>query len=157
MFFDEPVPVLLKVLDRAQARAEWLERAINAVRDCDLVFLDPDNGLARDDLSPAWKRAGKSVRLEELRRLIRPDRTLVAYHHQTRMAGGHLHELDVWAERLGERLACTVDALRFRPYSPRAFFLINADEELRGRAAQMAEHWGESGLTWHPDLFQAPH
>jgi hypothetical protein len=43
-----------------------------------------------------------------------------------------------------------VDALRASPYSPRAFFLLNADDETRDRAAVLANRW-DGLISWYPD------
>lgn len=91
-FYGKRIPTAGKGADRRSARA-WFAAAIDAVESCDLVFLDPDNGLETSTYEPGHSKAGKSVALNELQALRRPGRTLIVYHHQTRMAGGHLFEL----------------------------------------------------------------
>jgi hypothetical protein len=45
-YFSEPVPHAAgSIQQRAADRAVWFQRARKAVEDCNLVFLDPDNGL----------------------------------------------------------------------------------------------------------------
>lgn len=154
LFFDEQIPVVGRSADRRQARELWFRRVLETVKDCDLVFLDPDNGLETKSFDSGAAKAGKSVSLAELQALRRPNRTVVVYHHQTRMPGGHLSELSHWGGRLRAVGFNSVDALRASPFSARAFFLLDASEVLRRRAEELAKTWGDSLLTWHPNLGQ---
>ena len=73
---------------RRRRRAQWLERATVAIAECDLVCLDPDNGIRRDDHSvpPHRTRSEKHSYLHEVVALAGADRSLVAYHHADRSA-----------------------------------------------------------------------
>jgi hypothetical protein len=134
-------------------REKWFARCQAELQACDLVFLDPDNGLETSRFSPGARSAGKSVSLAELSALRQSGRTLVAYHHHTRRAGGHIAELEYWAARLRACGFDRVDAIRASPYSPRAFFLLDADDTIRGRAAAFAQQW--AGLIgWYADCVQ---
>jgi hypothetical protein len=152
VYADDPIPMASTPTLRGILRAEWFSRTRAVLRDCNLLFLDPDNGLETKGFKIGAPKAGKSVGLAELVALQAPGRALVVYHHQTRMAGGHHNELKYWGERLVSLGFATVDALRARPYSARAFFLLNATDELRERAAALAEQWGKDVFTWHPRL-----
>jgi len=128
-------------LIRPAHRTEWFEALKGRVSDCDLVFLDPDNGL-----EPAGFRAGsgksiKSATYAEVAALMRPGRALVIYHHQTRMAGGHDFEIEHLAGRLLGLGAERVLAVRSKPFSPRVFFIVDADYTLADRARQFAARW----------------
>jgi hypothetical protein len=118
------------------ARQRWAAEMIAAVDSADLVFLDPDNGLETGSLSP------KSAALAELAALRRPGRALLLYHHQTRFKGGAGAEVRHLADRLVTAGFQAIDAIRFRPYSSRFYFLLDADAELRERLARFAERWG---------------
>lgn len=151
VFFREPVPTGGLSGARRAARATWLKRLLVAVAPCNLVFLDPDNGLETKGFDLGATKAGKSVALSELQALQRPGRALLVYHHQTRMRGGHEFELEHWGQRLRAAGFNQVDALRASPFSARAFFLLDGSPEIRARAAQLAERW-RGRLTWRPDL-----
>jgi hypothetical protein len=56
---------------RRKARQEWFSGVQRALRDADLVFVDPDNGLEPDGHSHGSSKSGKSVLLGELRELGR--------------------------------------------------------------------------------------
>jgi hypothetical protein len=73
------------------------------------------------------------VALAELR-LQRQGRALLVYNHQTRMCGGHDHELEHWGEPHWIAGLEQVDALRASAFSARAFFLLNGSPDLRNRA-----------------------
>jgi hypothetical protein len=135
---------------RKQAREEWFASVQSTLEGADLVFVDPDNGLEPDGHSHGSGKSGKSILLSELRKLARPGRCLIVYHHQTRRAGGHHSEIEHWSHRLRGIGFTTVDALRAKPFSPRVFFLLDAPVEIRQRAEQIASHW-KGLITWHPD------
>ena len=99
-FFGEVIPTVGSAAERLRARSEWFERLATRLVSCDLVFVDPDNSFETKGFSRGAAKAGKSVSLDELRMLRRPGRTLIVYHHQTRMPGGHLNELAHWGDRL---------------------------------------------------------
>lgn len=147
--FDEFIPTGMSAARLKVEREAWFKRAKDRVSGCDLVFLDPDNGLEPASYSVSAASGGKSVSIEQLRSLSIPGRVLVVYHHQTRMKGGHLAEIDHWTQRLRREAFHTVDVIRARSYSPRAFFLLNAPEDMRDRAAKLAAHWGDR-MSWHP-------
>lgn len=149
-FHSDVIPVVASTAERRTNRAAWFSDGLSRVKDCDLVFLDPDNGLETSNFDPGHAKAGKSVALSELKVLQRPGRTIIVYHHQTRMPGGHHFELAHWAKRLGEA-GFQVDALRASAYSARAFFLLDANDEVRMQAMSMTAKW-HGKLTWHPGL-----
>ena len=149
-FFSEPVPTPSTPSQRRDARARWFADGRDAVASCDLVFLDPDNGLETRGFSLGAAKAGKSVALHELDALRESGRTLVVYHHHTRMAGGNHVELAHWGERLAER-GFRVDAIRAAVGTARAFFLLDAAEPVRVAAAEFASDW-RGKVTWHPRL-----
>jgi hypothetical protein len=138
-------------LVRPTKRLEWLEKIKTKLRQCDLVFLDPDNGIASEWLRLTRQYAGKSVTIGEMKELQNGTRPMVVYHHQTRRRGGHSSEICDLAARLRESGLNVSGALRAKPWSPRVFFMLNADRQLRERAKSIAELWG-SWISWHPDV-----
>jgi hypothetical protein len=149
IFCDELVPTGLPPRRLRIERAAWFERVRAKVAGCDLLFLDPDNGLEPKGYSLSSVSGGKCVSVAQLSELATPGRCLVVYHHQTRRKGGHLAELDYWSQRLRLEGFDRVDVVRARPYSPRAFFLLNSSAEIRHRAKLLCEHWG-SQMSWYP-------
>lgn len=151
IFYDVPVPVIGKSADRRLARSLWFAGTLAKTADCDLIFLDPDNGFEAKHFNEGAPKAGKSVSLAELSALKSHNRTLVVYHHQSRMAGGHHFEIAHWAERLRGVGFETIDVLRAANYSARAFFMLNASSAEREASEMFAAKWRNHKVTWHPD------
>jgi len=151
VFASDLVPCDLRpFVQRPSERKRWLSKIKARLGDCDLVFLDPDNGIAPDGLKLTQRRAGKSVTVEEIKELAQ-SRATVVYHHQTRRVGGHLSEIYTLATQLRKRGLRVSGALRAKPWSPRVFFILNGNRELQGRAKEIAERW-ENRISWHPDV-----
>jgi hypothetical protein len=136
-----------EVLDPSKERAGvsvkawrqfWFERLLAKLKDCDLVFADPDNGFCGNDkFSHSRVKDWKRLPLDEAKRISR-GRSAVFYHHNTRRPGGHKAEIEYWCECLGG----DVMALRWRAYSARTFFLVNPTPVLRERLIKFTEGWG---------------
>jgi hypothetical protein len=126
-------------------RQAWFARVLDAVSSCDLVFADPDNGII-DDQDQRRGRAnfGKQIPLTEVRALA-TDRCAVIYHHNTRRPGGHAAEVDHWLSVIG----IPGLAIRATRYSPRTFFVLNPDEEIRVRVADFCERWSGMRVWLH--------
>ncbi len=71
---------------RIVRRERWFHEAMVAVDPCSLVFVDPDNGLRRDDHSVPSHRnlSEKHTYLSEVGRLLDRGQSVVAYHHADR-------------------------------------------------------------------------
>lgn len=151
IYWNAEVPTTGLTVERRMSRQSWFEAGRAMLTSCDVVFADPDNGLETKNFDPGARKAGKSISIAELKALDAPGRALIVYHHQTRMAGGHHFELEHWGGRLREAGFNRVDALRASPFSARAFFLLNADDEMRDRAMHLSTSWGDR-LTWHSTL-----
>ena len=148
VYFSERIPRGKTSAETKTQREEWFTRCQAKLDGCDLVFLDPDNGMETKNFRPGSYKAGKSVSLDALVALRKPGRALLVYHHQTRFTGGHSAEIEHWASRLRARGFDRVDALRASPYSARAFFLLDADDEMRKRAEAVDQQWG-SLIAWY--------
>lgn len=113
--------------ERPAARRDWHSGAVAVTSDCDLVFFDPDNGLATDRMRVGYGDS-KHTFIDELRPSVRDGQSVVVYHHFSRN-GSHADQLKREARRIAERLALPELplALRYRPWSPRAFFILPSD------------------------------
>lgn len=133
-------------------REEWFRGSAESLRGRDIVFADPDNGLRkREQFEPRRCRSGKSICEEEALCLAEDGRPVVVYHHNTMFRGGHDAEVRHWQRRLGRRLEGRVRAVRWRPFSPRTFFILNCTDELRGRAKQWCEVWKRPTQVYFED------
>lgn len=130
---------------RIIARHRWFAEALRATQACNLLFLDPDNGLEARSAPMASSRAPKYAYLEELERLIGRGQSIVVYHHLGR-SGTHAEQVARWSGELRERLEPHhIFALRLGRGSGRAFFVLATAEHaslLRARArALLASSW----------------
>ncbi|WP_146193619.1 hypothetical protein [Sphingosinicella humi] len=125
-------------------RPGWWSNLQDALEGADLVFVDPDNGLSPPRLTPGQKKSIKSIFWSEVAALRQPGRILVVYHHQTRAPGGHQAEAEAIGKRLLEEGVESVLILRAKPWSPRLFIIVDADEVVRERAIRFAHHWKQA-------------
>ena len=109
---------------REEARDRWLHGALEVARHVDLVFVDPDNGIA-NRASPYAKKGPKCVFQEDLRQFIEQGQSLVVYHQLGRQAPAD-EQIRFWSERLRDYLGLGKSswALRFRRGSARVYFVI---------------------------------
>ena len=114
VFFRDLVP-------ETDERSEWAKRARESVACCNVVFLDPDNGLWIES-EPASK---KHVLKEELKCLLDdPEKSVIVYQHANRATGG-VQNLFVKRKRDIEDLGRkTVLGLWFHRGTARVYFII---------------------------------
>jgi len=128
VFASDPVPCEAQPFTvRPARRILWIEAVKARLAKCDLIFVDPDNGIAPPGLRLTSRVAGKSVTVEELKVLQRSGRTIIAYHHQTRFKGGHIAQISHLVSRLSRTGVPVSGVLRPRPWSPRLFLILNGD------------------------------
>jgi hypothetical protein len=117
--------------ERKEKRRQWLERAVLKVSNCNVVFLDPDNGLQIPSCSKTSQlRSGKFAYYSEISELTKGKDVTVIYHHLGRN-GSHADQIRAKTAELRKRIdpSGTIFALRYRPYSPRAYFILTAKSE----------------------------
>lgn len=124
--------------ERLEHRERWVRGALEATRNCDVVFVDPDNGL--ESGTQRHHRLGpKYVYFDELVPYVRRGQSLVVYHSlhygapRESQVRGRLQEVN---ERLGKAFA-----LLYRPGSGRTFFVVPSEahrEVLLERARRFA-------------------
>jgi len=125
--------------EREVRRKDWLKKAIQSVSDCNVIFVDPDNGLQIASCPKINQmRSGKFAYYPEIMELAKGKELCVIYHHLNRhkMHGTHESQIRIRAGELREQIKPTrkVFALRYRPYSPRAYFILTSkSEEIRIR------------------------
>ena len=151
VFVSDPIPCEMPYTQRPTDRNMWLASIKEKLKDCDFVFLGPDNGIASEGLKLTRRCAGKSVTMDEIKELQDSNRAVVVYHHQTRFKDGHSSERLHISARLKEKGIKVSGALRAKPWAPRLFFILNGDGELHDRAQSLADKWG-SLISWHPDV-----
>jgi len=143
---------------RIVRRERWFHEAMVAVDSCSLVFVDPDNGLRRDDHAvPAHRNlAEKHVYLSEVQRLLERGQSVVAYHHadrSERVPDQAQSRMDDIHDELGVEPVAAVQASRG---SSRLFLVIPSNEHHRSElddrlAALQMSNWGDELRVhrWH--------
>lgn len=110
---------------RLAIRKNWLEEALRVTEKCDAVFLDPDNGIETPSVLKHTKAGPKYVYLDEIEKFASRGQTVVVYHHFGHH-GTHEHQIRQRKKQLREKLGNHkhIISLRFKRYSPRAYFVI---------------------------------
>ena len=144
VFFESLLVAGLPARTSLAVRGEWHEQALIATTPCDLVFLDPDNGVSVDETTASIKHAVASEILDYRRR----GQSVVVYHHLHRNLG-HVEQVTALAARLGDLSEGPAPVvLRTTRGSGRAFVILPSGAHeplLRGRIADfLAGPW--SGL-----------
>ena len=129
--------------DRSCWRHRWFDGVMTKLRDCDIVFADPDNGLCADDKFHYDGRGGDWKRMPLREALIlSANRTAVIYHHNSHFIGGVDAEIKQWMKKLP---GCT-HAFRCRRYGNRTFFVLNADNATIHRLTAFVKRWQKAEL-----------
>ena len=138
---------------RAAKRQRWVDDALGATEGCDVVFLDPDNGLEPKAVPITRKMAPKYAYLEEVGKWLERCQSLMIYHHLGRNRP-HPDQIEGWIERLrGEFKPHDIFALRFRRGTSRAFFVL-ATAEHGPSMQQRAEALIDSPWSKHFELHE---
>jgi hypothetical protein len=144
VFFSEPIPSNGPITRnvRIAIRREWFERAFARTEGCELIFMDPDNGLEIASAPPGSAKSHKYALMQETHRLVARRQSVLVYQHMHRRAP---HKLQV-AEGLARLRGAFPDvrsvvAATFRQGSGRTFFLLTSpaqDTFLRERLAGLS-------------------
>ena len=136
---------------RSVLRQKWLSKAIEKTKNCNALFVDPDNGLEVASCPKINQaKSGKYIYYSEVKSLFEGKDVLVIYHHLNRHKkhGSHKQQIERRAKELKFRIAGDnkVFALRFKPYSPRAYFILcrsGRTDEIRNNLNEFLNHaWG---------------
>ena len=142
VFCRQPVPTQL------EKRKAWADHASEETKHCDLVFLDPDNGLRADPLI-GDKVSAQYVYYKDLKPFLHPTRALVIYHDLGRVprsaekAEIELHSLEL---RNRGNIVGNIWALRWGAFLRRAYFIIpnGRETDLEPRIkALLSGQWGQ--------------
>lgn len=139
-----------EIVPPGAARRSWADAAFRMVADCDLVFVDPDNGLAPKSVRALSVRTPKYLFLDELQRGLHTHQSLIAYHHLDR-SGSAAEQAQRHLTALREALPDHAEpwAVRFRRGTSRFYFVVPAVQHevvLRERRdALLAGAWGQQG------------
>lgn len=119
------------------ARREWFESALEAMKGCDLVFFDPDNGLAVPSVGRGSMKAPKFLQWDEVAEAYRRGHSLLLYQHYPRRPRLQFEQ------ELCERLKGLTSAGRVDVFSTaHVAFIALAQEAHADRIGRAAEALG---------------
>ncbi len=112
------------------ARKKWHRETLENLKKCDLVFLDPDNGLSLK--CDQQSVSGKHAYLAEVLSFVSQGNAVIFYHHPDRRKNtltdksSHDRQIEDLAKYIARKLDNNhhVSAFRYRRGTSRAFFVI---------------------------------
>ena len=137
--------------DSYPQRLAWTVGAFNRVKGCDLVLLDPDNGIRLYDVPDRGAVSAEHAYKNEILAFSRQAGVAVIYHTPSRHAKGVTHENQI--EAISQSLTAVagqgrvVYAARWRRHGARTFLIVckSSRSEAVCRALQALQHspWGQ--------------
>ena len=151
-YFSEPVPrVRGTAAERSSERAAWFERARKAMARSNLVFLDPDNGLAVRSVPVTSPQSNKYATAAEIAALLETGSGVVLYQHGSRMTWQAQRQDICIRIAAATDLDLVIRTLRFGAFGARAFFCVTGDREMAAvieggftRLRQQVAAWDKS-------------
>ena len=128
---------------RMYYRENWLGECLALTRKSDLVFFDPDNGLAPSSKSKGDPNAGKYIFLDEVLHFTSRGQSLVLYHHINRTASAET-QANTLAKVLQEASGFQAFPLLYRRGSCRIFCVLAAPRHARSfknAIDEMLDRW----------------
>ncbi len=126
---------------RVRYRAAWFEGVLADLRDCNLIFADPEMGLIENG-KPMRADHALRITLEESKALAK-GRTAIIYHPNSMRAGGHDEEVQHWLDQFD----ANAFAMRADAYSARTFFIINPTPAIKRRAMRFCARWQDLSVN----------
>lgn len=144
VYYDEYITV--------DGRTEWHERAKQQFADCNLVFMDPDNGLLVKSVGKSSERSVKYAFYEEVKDYIDSGASVIVYNHRCRKP--EQKYFDDIETKLQEKIKVyrhVIKAITFPKGTIRDYFAVPACEEhskmIREAFEDMVKSkWGQLGV-----------
>lgn len=86
VYFDEVLSFegISDLLERKAFYNEWHRKALDKLKDCDIVFFDPDNGLEVSSCSRTNSNGIKYVFYNEIKEYFKRGQSIIVYNHRDR-------------------------------------------------------------------------
>jgi O-acetyl-ADP-ribose deacetylase (regulator of RNase III) len=85
MFYSKPIPHRgVTAAEKTTLRRGWLQDSLTQLRDADVIFLDPDNGIQVDPEKKRDFNASKYVFTDEIQAYFNSGKSLIIYNHRDR-------------------------------------------------------------------------
>jgi hypothetical protein len=83
IYYSEPVPYEAKFPDQRMInRKQWFENSKNVLKDSDIVFLDPDNGIRPFKVKKTQMKAIKYAFDDEIKEYYQEGKSVILYNHR---------------------------------------------------------------------------
>jgi len=153
-FFSDALELSKATLaDRTTLRLRWHTHALEQLERCDLVFLDPDNGLMVPSAEESMK-ANKFVLLQELADYYRQGSSVAYYQHKARLSDSYYIEQFKCLTTSGAFLEVRGLGLKFKTTSQRYFFILLQPQHAEKITASINQflnsQWGEHFMLLYP-------
>jgi hypothetical protein len=124
--------------DSRTARLAYFEAALHALGNCNLIFVDPDNGIEIPSTKFGASGSSKYVYWHELKAIYAAGHSILVYQHFPRVVRERF--IPFLASRLNEQLAGSTVIAFSTPYV--VFFLVQQPKHLDAldRATRVIEH-----------------
>ena len=130
-----------KLVPRENAkRDKWHRAALKKLGECDIVFLDPDNGLLCNSVKTGSPLSVKYTYYSEVKDYLSQNKAVIIYNHRSRK------KEDVYFNEIIEKLRGGTGAERdliqvitFRSFSVRDYFIISKDEQTHDTIKSLIE------------------
>ncbi len=139
-----------------EKRKMWHRNGLSALEGCDLVFLDPDNGLLPKSVRVHSDKSVKYVLSEEIIDYYQAGHSVMFYNHRTR------EKADIYLKRF-ERLFCdealdgaVIKAVSFRRGTVRDYFFILHKEHAE-KIEKCLENFLEGQWQFHFEEIDCKH
>ena len=109
--------------DRALLRWQWHTAAMDKLRNCDVIFVDPDNGLIVPSAEGSLK-SNKYVLPMELAEYYRAGKSVIYYQHKARLPDSFYVAQNEALVSSGAFPGAKTMGLKFRPFSVRYYFFL---------------------------------
>lgn len=127
---------------QTRLRIEWFNNGLQKLSEADLVFLDPDNGIA-GRAKKHWRSSVKYVFEDEIAPWLRRSKSVVVYQHQQRKSLAE--QVSGQRKLLSAGEACHV--VSFHRRAVRIYYIISADDHKSRIIARLtnflAGAWGQ--------------
>lgn len=130
VFYSTPLPYFsVDPSKRKEDRENWFKESLMKLKDADIIFLDPDNGIQTTKVKKTQIKAIKYIFKDEIKRYLEHDKSLIIYNHRDRKPKleydkkiiDAINHINAWN---------SIRVLRFKRFSVRDFiFIIQKDHQ----------------------------
>lgn len=128
---------------QSQLRAAWFKEGFQKLSEAELVFLDPDNGIAAKRAKKHWRSSVKYVFEDEVAEWLKRGQSMVLYQHQQRRS--LIEQVYEQQKILGSGRAC--NAVSFHRRAVRIYYIFpaaNHQARISERLTRfLASAWGD--------------